>query len=77
MLPELNGTSGLEGARPFAAGPRINLRKTHPGFHHPAGKQEIIQFLDSIDPIALYGLRVVEVARRPAVAGRASPVFGR
>ena len=76
-LPELNGTPGLDRAGSFRAGPRIILRKTHPGFHHPAGKREIIQFLHSIGPIALYGLRVVEVVRTPDVTGRASLVFGR
>jgi hypothetical protein len=33
--------------------------------------------LDSIGPIAVYGLQVVEVARKPVMPGRASLVFGR
>lgn len=74
---ELNGTtvSGRTGSR--NTGPRIVLRRTNPGFHHPVAKREIIRLLDSIGPIAIYGLRVVEAARTPIMTGRASLVFGR
>lgn len=75
-LGEPNGTAGLDRMGPFAARPRIIFRKTHPGFHQPAGKREVNRFLDSIGPIALYGLRSVELARAP-VTGKGSLVFGR
>ena len=77
MLPELNGTARLERAGSHTIRPRIILRKTNPGFHHPAGKREIIRFLDSIGPIALYGLRSVELDRATVMTGRGSLVFGR
>jgi len=77
LLRQLNGTTVSGRTDSHNKGPRIILRRTNAGFHHPAGKREIIRFLDSIGPIALYGVRVVEVARRPVMSGRASPVFGR
>ncbi len=77
MLPELNGAAGLRRAGSHTIRPRVILRKPNPGFHHPAGKGEIIRFLDSIGPIALYGLRSVELARVPLMTGRGSLVFGR
>jgi hypothetical protein len=52
-------------------------RRPNPWLHHPAGKEEIIRLLNSIGPIALYGLRVIEMARTPVMTGRASLVFGR
>jgi hypothetical protein len=76
MLPGLNATAGLGRAGSHIR-PRIILRKPYPGFHHPAGKREITRFLDSIGPIALYGLRAVELARAPVMTGRATLVFGR
>ena len=77
MLGELDGTTTSGRTGSHRNGPKIVIRKTNPGFHHPAGIREIIQFLDSIGPIARYGLRVVELARKPAVNGRGSMVFGR
>ena len=77
LLREQNGNAVLGGTGSRNTGSRIILRKTNPGFHHPADKQAIIRFLDSIGPISLYGLRVVELARRADMTGRASLVFGR
>lgn len=77
MLRELNDTTVSDQTGSHTKGPRIVLRRTNPGFYHPASKREIIRFLDSIGPIALYGLRLIEVARTPVATGRASQVFGR
>lgn len=77
MLPELNGTAGLERAGSHTVRPRIILRKPNHGFHHPAGKREVIRFLDSLGPIARYGLRSVELTRALVMTGRGSLVFGR
>lgn len=76
MLLVPKGTAGLGRAGSHSIRPRIILRKPKPGFHHPAGKREINRFLDSIGPIALYGLRSVELARVPVMTGRGALVFG-
>lgn len=56
---------------------RIIVRPPHGGFHHPAGKQDIVAMLQAVGPAACYGLRSVELGR--SLAGGAAPalVFGR
>jgi hypothetical protein len=76
MLGELNGAT-MSRRTGSHKRPKIVIGKTNPGFHHPVGQREIIQFLDLIGPIAIYGLRTVELARTPSVNARGSLVFGR
>jgi hypothetical protein len=49
-------------------------RRPRRGFHHPADKRDILGLLNEVGPVALYGLRVVELARAASVS---EPVFGR
>jgi len=76
MLGELNGTT-MSGRTGSHKRPKIVIGKTNPGFHHPVGQREIMRFLHLTGPIALYGLRTVELARTPSVNARGSLVFGR
>jgi hypothetical protein len=65
--PNENGRSGL----------RIIIQPPHRGFHHPVGKRDLLELLNSIGPIARYGLRSIELARSPAAASSSGLVFGR
>ena len=56
---------------------RIIVRQPRNGFHHPARKQDVLQILDAVGPVAFYGLRSVELARAPSNASASAPVFGR
>jgi len=56
---------------------RIVVRKSHPGFHHPANKRDVLEMLKAIGPVAFYGLRSIELARSPANASISKPMFGR
>src|ERR1051326_3199265 len=44
---------------------RIIVRPPRHGFHHPANKQDVLGTLEAVGPIALYGLRSVELNRPP------------
>jgi hypothetical protein len=56
---------------------RIIVRPPRRGFHHPAGKQDVMVMLEAVGQAACYGLRSVELGRSPA-GGAAPPlVFGR
>src|SRR5260370_41041521 len=54
---------------------RVVVGRSRPGFHHPAGKQDILEVLKNIGPVAFYGLRSVELARLRAHSS--TPLFGR
>src|SRR5437660_7887740 len=55
--------------------PRIIWQSPRPGFYHPVSKREILRLLGLVGPIAIYGLRSVELVRAP---NPASPlIFGR
>src|SRR5437762_7730064 len=56
---------------------RIVMRESRPGFHHPADKQDVLELLKAVGPVAFYGLRSIELARSPANALILMPVFGR
>jgi hypothetical protein len=56
---------------------RIIARSPRAGFHHPAGKRDLLELLDAVGPIARYGLRTVELAPSLAVAKASTLVFGR
>jgi hypothetical protein len=56
---------------------RIVIRLPRTGFHHPAGKGELLELIKSIGPIAHYGLRSIELARTSAIATKSVLVFGR
>src|SRR6266540_6399903 len=56
---------------------RIVVRESRPGFHHPADKQDVLELLKAVGPVAFYGLRSIELARSPANASISTPVFGR
>ena len=79
MLKELNGivVPDREGIKPGRLRPRVILRQPSPGFHHPVEKQEVLQLLEAVGPLALYGLRLVELAHARAPSGGLSLVFGR
>ena len=57
--------------------PRIIVRTSRPGFHHPAGKAAIWEILESVGPVAFYGLRSIELVRAPDNARTSVPLFGR
>jgi len=56
---------------------RIVVRGSRPGFHHPADKQDVLEMLKAVGPVAFYGLRLIELARSPTNASISRPVFGR
>jgi hypothetical protein len=47
------------------------------GFYHPVGKRDLLHLLNSIGPIAQYGLRSIELARTPVGASSSPLAFGR
>ena len=47
------------------------------GFHHPAGKREVVEAVSSAGPTACYGLRLVELARTPSDRSVSALNFGR
>jgi len=54
---------------------RITVRQPRNGFHHPISKQDVLEMLRAVGPLAFYGLRSVELARSPSKGS--TPVFGR
>jgi len=65
--PNKNGQSRL----------RIIIQPPRRGFHHPVGKRDLLELLDSLGPIARYGLRSIELARTSVVAPSSAFIFGR
>src|SRR6266850_2613185 len=63
-LKELTGIR-LPGddVKPWKLHLRIITRPSNFGFHHPVGKTEVLEFLKSLGPLAIYGLRIIELAR--------------
>src|SRR5206468_818457 len=82
---ELGRNRKVAGAEPGGRKPeqngqlrfRIVVRESRPGFHHPADKQDVLEMLKAVGPVAFYGLRSIELARSPANASVSMPVFGR
>jgi hypothetical protein len=68
----------IAGARigPMAR-PRVVAATPRQGFHHPAGRAEVVSLLGRLGPEALYGLRSVELSAGPAWVPDAIPCFGR
>jgi hypothetical protein len=62
-------------SKTLPAKPRVTVQRPQAGFHHPLGKREILDALDTIGPIAFYGLRSIELVRASESAG-AMPTFG-
>ena len=62
--------------QPRHSGPRILIQMTSPGFFHPATKKDISNLLRAVGPLAVYGLRSVELVRAPS-GGLPALVFGR
>ncbi|MGA2588611.1 MAG: hypothetical protein ABSH32_01725 [Bryobacteraceae bacterium] len=60
----------------FPARPRVIVQPPRAGFHHPAGKHEILEMLRAIGPLAIYGLRSIELVRAPT-SRAATVAFGR
>src|SRR5262245_8682922 len=56
---------------------RILIQPPRRGFHHPAGKRDLLELLNSVGPIARYGLRSIELARTPASGSSSALAFGR
>ena len=77
-LRKLNATAlpATKGGNPLPRRPRILWRRPSPGFHYPIAKQDIVQLLESLGPLAVYGVRSIELTRAPA-PGAPSLVFGR
>jgi len=65
--PNKNGQSRL----------RIIIQPPRRGFHHPVGKRDLLELLDSLGPIARYGLRSIELARASVDASISALMFGR
>jgi hypothetical protein len=82
---ELGRNRKVAGAEPGGRKPeqngqlrfRIVMRESRPGFHHPADKQDVLEMLKAVGPVAFYGLRSIELARSPANGSTSAPVFGR
>ena len=55
---------------------RITVRQPRAGFHHPAGKEDVLEMLKAVGPVAFYGLRSVELARLPSNGSTSAPGFG-
>src|SRR5260370_14566648 len=66
-----------DNAKPRILHLRIITRQPNSGFHHPVGKNEVLAFLKSLGSLAIYGLRIIELARSPAPTDGTSMVFGR
>src|SRR5437879_694217 len=56
---------------------RIIVQQPRVGFNHPADKQDVLELLKAVGPVAFYGLRSIELARSPANGSTSAPVFGR
>src|SRR5882672_6475039 len=56
---------------------RIIVQPPRRGFHHPVGKRDLLKMLDSVGPIARYGLRSIELTRTPVGASSSALAFGR
>src|SRR5438045_5580450 len=70
-LKELGVTveSNRKAKRPQNLQMRILVQKPGPGFYHPASSKDILAVLRDIGPLALYGLRAVELVRSPVGSG--------
>jgi hypothetical protein len=79
MLKELDGVEIPDGSKGDQSVTRLRIlwRQPSPGFHHPIGKQEVLELLKSIGPLAMYGLRSIELVRAPALGSTSLLVFGR
>ena len=66
-----------DNAKPRNLHLRIITRQPNSGFHHPVGKNEVLGFLKSLGSLAIYGLRIIELARSPVSINVTSMVFGR
>ena len=62
--------------RPNRARLRVITRQPRQGFHHPADERDILELLNAVGPMAIYGLRIIELARMPN-GSVFKPVFGR
>jgi hypothetical protein len=56
---------------------RIIIQPPRVGFYHPVDKGDLVEILNSIGPIARYGLRSIELARTPVGASSSALAFGR
>src|SRR4051812_25360527 len=43
--------------------PKILVQMPSEGFHHPAEKRDILAYVKTLGPVAIYGLRSVELMR--------------
>jgi hypothetical protein len=78
MLKEVGAARILKrsGKRaPIQVKPRITVRRPRPGFHHAAAKHEILDVLDAIGPVSLYGLRSIELGRTRTGDASLMPAF--
>src|SRR5258706_14800832 len=65
-LKELGIPLAGDDAKPWKLSLRIITRQPNSGFHHPVGKTEVLEFLKSLGPLAIYGVGTIELARSPA-----------
>jgi hypothetical protein len=66
-----------DNAKPRNLHLRIITRQPNAGFHHPVRKNEVLGFLKSLGSLAIYGLRMIELARSPVSTNVTSMIFGR
>jgi hypothetical protein len=79
MLKEVGALTATEESQlrePLPIKLRVVVHRPQTGFHHPVGKREILEVLDSIGPVALYGLHAIELVRAPAGRTGSMPAFG-
>ncbi len=57
--------------------PRITVRKTRKGYHHPASRPDIEQLLLFFGERSFYGLREIQLAQSPSTAAPGGRLFGR
>jgi hypothetical protein len=57
--------------------PRVIVKLPRSGFHHPAGKKEILNVLNAFWPLSYYGVRSIELRQTPANTSASALLFGR
>jgi len=79
ILKQLGATAELDKSitQDWRSRPWIFVRRPHPGFYHPIGKREVLHLVEAVGPVALYGLRSIELVRASSEAGVPSMIFGR
>lgn len=77
-LKELGLACALEGSSEDnrAKEPRLIRRRPRQDFHHPAGCADIRRTLAFVGPIAVYGIKCIELSRSPDTSKGSLPPLG-